>query len=112
MVVIYIFGDKLKELRKRKNLKQEDIANLVNVGYTSVSNWENNVSEPSYDIVKTLANFFGVSTDYLLGVKPDDKDKIEKLKDALREYGIDDYDKAIKLLSLFMEDQEKPEETK
>ena len=61
------FGDRLRELREDKGLRQEDVAALFGFGKSTVSQWENGKSEPEYDIVLKLADYFDVTTDYLLG---------------------------------------------
>ena len=87
-----MFGDRLKELRKGKNLTQEEIGELCEVGKTTISNWENNITQPPFEIVNKLAQYFGVSVEYLLNFNQDDLDKIERLKQALKEAGMWDYE--------------------
>lgn len=89
-MVIHLFGDRLKELRKECNLTQEDIGNLCGVAKNTVSNWENNANQPSFEIVKKLAQYFGVTADYLLGLNQNDINRIDKLNIALREAGMID----------------------
>ena len=63
----------IKELRKSKKLSQKQLADILNVHQTAVSQWEQNRTMPDIEMVKTLAEFFGVSTDYILGnTKADD----------------------------------------
>ena len=90
-MVIHLFGDRLKELRKEHNLTQEEIGDFCKVGKTTISNWENNITQPPFEIVKKLAEYFGVTIDYLLNFTQDDANKIEKLKTALKEAGMWDY---------------------
>ena len=59
--------DRLKALRKRKGLSQEDIAPKVGVKYGTYRNWEQGVRDPGTEALIRLAEFFGVSVDYLLG---------------------------------------------
>ena len=87
-MVIHLFGDKLKELRKNSNLTQEEFGKLFNVAKNTVSYWEANISKPDIDLIKEIAQYFGVTTDYLLGLNQEDIDKIEKLKIALKEAGM------------------------
>lgn len=82
-----MFGERLKRLRKEHDLKQEDLGKLLNVTPNSISNWENGVSEPNYETVIKIAEYFNTSTDYLLGFNKDDLGKIEQLKIALKEAG-------------------------
>lgn len=59
--------NKYKELRKKLNLNQEELAEKVSVTQTSVSRWEKGKSTPDYETLKKLAHLFNVTTDYLLG---------------------------------------------
>ena len=57
---------KLQELRKRKDLTQEELAEFLYVSRTAVSKWESGRGYPSMDSMKRLADFFGVTIDELL----------------------------------------------
>ena len=59
--------ERLKELREGKGLLQKDIAELLGVDRTTYVKYEKGVNEPSNDNLLKLADFFGVTTDYLLG---------------------------------------------
>ena len=83
-----MFGDRLKKLRKDKNMTQEDVSKLCNVAKQTISNWESNITQPPFEIVTKLAKYFNVTTDYLLGLNQDDLDKIERLKIACQEAGL------------------------
>ena len=63
-----MFGDKLKDLRKEKKLTQKEVANILSVPQQTYSNWENNTREPKIETIKTIAEFYKVSSDYLLEV--------------------------------------------
>ena len=60
------FNEKLQELRKRKGLTQEELAQVVFVSRTAVSKWESGRGYPNIDSLKALSNFFGISIDELL----------------------------------------------
>ena len=60
-------GDILAELRKDKGLLQRDIANLLKVSSTTVSNYEKSIHCPDLESLVKISDFFDVSTDYLLG---------------------------------------------
>lgn len=62
-----MFGDRLKQLRKQKKLRQEDIANKLGIARTTYAMYEQNSREPDFETLQKLADLFGVSTDYLLG---------------------------------------------
>ena len=70
--------ERLKILRKEKNLLQKDIAKAINVGRSTYVKYENGDSEPSLKILIELATFFDVSTDYLLE-KTNNRNEKEKL---------------------------------
>lgn len=60
-------SSRLKELRLNKNLRQEQVAKLIGVNKSAISAYENDLRQPSFDILVRLANLYRVSTDYLLG---------------------------------------------
>lgn len=57
----------LKELRKNSGISQTELANALGVTKQSVSNWENDNILPSIEMLIKIAEYFNVSTDYLLG---------------------------------------------
>lgn len=62
-----MIGDRLRELREEKGMKQEELAKVINVERQSISNYENDKSCPSLENLVRLADYFRVTTDYLLG---------------------------------------------
>lgn len=60
-------GNRLLELRKEFNLDRETLANALNISYSSLSKYETNKRFPSQDLLILMADYFGVSIDYLLG---------------------------------------------
>ncbi len=86
--------NRLKELRKGLQLSQEELAKKINTSQRNIGRWENGENEPSATFVKNLAEFFGCTTDYLLGLEDDcnitQKKKIfttfqKQLKDLINE---------------------------
>lgn len=63
------FSDNLKQLRKERNLTQNDIAKILNISRQAYSKYEKGLSEPSLNSLVKLANYFDISTDTLLGRK-------------------------------------------
>ena len=61
-----MLGEVIKKLRTAHNLSQVQLANGLNVSKQTVSNWENNNILPSIEMLVKTAQFFSVSTDYLL----------------------------------------------
>lgn len=64
-----IFAERLRELRTDKNLSMKQLAKLINVTDAAISNWENDINEPKITYLKIIAEFFGVSADYLIGLE-------------------------------------------
>nr|WP_297863814.1 helix-turn-helix transcriptional regulator [uncultured Acetatifactor sp.] len=60
-------GQKLSQLRKERELGQKELAALLNMSIGTISNYENNVHAPDLATLCKLADFFQVTTDYLLG---------------------------------------------
>ena len=75
------FGNIIKSLREQHNLSQEELGNIVNVSDKTVSSWEINRTEPKMGIVQQLADYFGVTTDYLIkgNFENDDFDNIYRI---------------------------------
>ena len=66
-MVNYKLNERVKELRTARNLTQVQLADVLGISKQSVSNWENDNICPSIETVWLIADYFGVSTDYLIG---------------------------------------------
>ena len=55
-------------MRKEKDLKQEELANALNVSKGIISLWENGLREPTMSNLVTIASYFHVFIDYLVGL--------------------------------------------
>lgn len=76
-----MIGDTLKRLRTKKGLTSEELCSKIGIKGGSYRNYERNDRKPDYDTLVKLADFYGVSTDYLLG-RPTDQpptDALERL---------------------------------
>lgn len=62
-----MLGDRLKKLRNERKITQEKLGKKVNVTKVSISGYENGNRNPDTETLQKLADFFEVSTDYLLG---------------------------------------------
>lgn len=62
-----MFAIRIKNLRLSRELNQVQLAEKLGVKKQSISNWENDNIMPSIDMLIRIADFFHVSTDYLLG---------------------------------------------
>lgn len=60
-------GQRIKKLREGKGLSQGELGKLVNVGNTTISQWENDKRIPDLATLDKLANVLKTSSDYLLG---------------------------------------------
>lgn len=65
------FAERLRELRNENQCTQKTLANYLGLTPNSVCEWENKRSEPSLGSLYKMATYFGVSTDYLLGLEDD-----------------------------------------
>lgn len=77
-----MLGDRIRELRNSRSLSQVELAKQLHVSKQTISNWENNNVPPSIDTLIRIANFFDVSTDYLLEFNNERKLNVEGLSDS------------------------------
>ena len=61
------FGEILTSLREERGIYQKELAAILKVSVGTISNYENNVHFPDQEALIQLADYFGVTTDYLLG---------------------------------------------
>ena len=59
--------DVLKHLRKERGLTQTELAERLNVSQSTIASWENGKRRPDLDFMPTLADFYGVSVDEIMG---------------------------------------------
>ena len=60
-------GERLKELRKEKNIKQGKLCEILNISQGTYSGYETNAHKPDIDTLIKIANYYKVSLDYLTG---------------------------------------------
>jgi transcriptional regulator with XRE-family HTH domain len=63
-----MLSNKLKQLRNSTKLTQSEFAKKIDVARTTYAMYEQGNREPDYEILKKIANYYDVSTDYLLGI--------------------------------------------
>lgn len=63
------FGNRLKTLRIKKKLTQQQLADLLGLTKSVMSAYENGLRYPAYDVLIKISRIFKVSTDFLLGVE-------------------------------------------
>lgn len=64
-----VFAERLRELRRERNIGQVQLAKELDVGKSIVSLWELGRCEPTLSKLVALSQFFGVSIDYLAGLE-------------------------------------------
>ena len=73
-----MIGERLKQLRIKNGLKQQELANMFGLSSGTISFYESEQRKPDIDFIVAVAKYFGVSTDYLLGLtNATDKENID-----------------------------------
>ena len=92
-------GEKIKSLRKQKNISQEVFANYLGVSFQAVSKWENGYTLPDVTMIPAIASFFGVSTDELFNFNLYEIEKqVENICDEAYKYRISNPEKSEQIL--------------
>jgi len=92
-------GEKIKLLRKQKNISQEVLAQVLGVSFQAVSKWETGATLPDVTLIPAIASFFGVSTDELFDFNlMEQENKIMELCGAAADYRWSDPAKSEKML--------------
>lgn len=73
-----MLGKRLRELRKKKGIRQKDLANYLQISDSAIGMYENGKRDPDSETIKKLADFFNVSVDYLLGREESTYERLEK----------------------------------
>ncbi|TYP72611.1 helix-turn-helix domain-containing protein [Paenibacillus methanolicus] len=76
-------GDRLRELRLRKNISQEEVAKQIGITRSAYSHYEINNRQPVYETLKKLAVLFNVSLDYIIGGEQSTKPDTQMMPEAL-----------------------------
>ena len=92
-------GEKIKSLRKQKNISQEVFAGYLGVSFQAVSKWENGNTMPDVMMIPAIASFFGVSTDELFDFNLYEMEKqVTDICDEAYKYRISDPAKSEQIL--------------
>ena len=75
-----MIGQTIRDLRKQRKISQTELAKILHVSQQTVTAWETGKAEPSSSAISSLADYFNVTTDYLLG-RPEKKDDDAKTAD-------------------------------
>ena len=92
------YGERLKNLRRQKNLSQQEIADKIGMHFTNISRYERGLASPSSETLKKLAELLSVSSGYLI--------------EGTLEDGVQAHFEDRELLLQFQQVQELPEEDK
>ena len=68
----------LRRLRKGRGLSQDELATALHVSQQAVSKWETGAAEPDMRCLNALADFYGVTTDYIFGRETDAETRIRE----------------------------------
>ena len=82
-------GNRLKQLRNEYGILQRDLAEQLNLSQQTISLYESNKRQPDYDTLRTIAEFFNVSTDYILGIT-NIREPINIITDTSDEYIVEE----------------------
>lgn len=98
-MTLYI-GENLKKQRKLRGLTQEQLADILGVSFQSVSKWERGEAYPDIELLPTIAEYFGITTDELMGMKEiRDNSEADKILEIARENSIKgDIEENLKIL--------------
>jgi len=108
-LIIMTFAERLKELRKRKGLSQNELADAINVHFTQVSRYERGETKPNADAVTKLAKALDTTVDFLMNGTIDDivngagldKEMIYRFN-QIKGFNIDDKKTVISLMDAFI----------
>ncbi len=96
----------LTELRVKRGLTQEEVAEQIEVKRARYNSWENGIARPNIEMVVKLANFYKVSTDFLLEshvVYDSEESEIRSLQFAARNMKPEDRKKMINAMKILFE---------
>lgn len=83
-----MFSERVIKLRKETNITQSELAKRLGIPRTTYSNYENGNRQPDYETLQKIANYFGVSSDYLIGMSEKSSSEVREDK---HEYFEDKY---------------------
>lgn len=97
-------GERIRALRKERGLTQEQLADRLGVSFQSISHWKSSTTYPDMELLPAIAAYFGVTTDFLLGV-PETKKEEEAVRlfdelSALSRSGNPDTERATEIIRL------------
>ena len=79
-----MLGEQIKKLRCQKGFTQQQLADYLHISPSAVGMWEKNRNEPDIETLKKLADFFGVTVDYLIGRETTTSTQEKTIEDTIR----------------------------
>ena len=108
-----MFYDVLNSLMKSKNVSRQDLTTALSIGKNQIKYWETHENIPNMETLKKIADYFGVSVDYLLGNEsnnaelPEQDKKVLQMLHSLDAEGKEKAEQYLELLSLQYKKSEK-----
>ncbi|MED9903574.1 MAG: helix-turn-helix transcriptional regulator [Lachnospiraceae bacterium] len=101
-----MFAQRLKQLRTERQVSQSELATVLNISNRTISMYEQGNSEPNVETLIKIANYFNVTTDYLIGLSEGKTTDLQKLYEeiGLSEASID----YLKMLTTFKNEHSNP----
>lgn len=87
--MIRLIGQKIKDLRKQKNITQDDLSKIIGITTSAVGLIETDARNPSLEVLTKLADYFDVTTDYLLGMTDNSQHNVAEIPDELKRVGVE-----------------------
>ena len=78
-------AERLKEIRKEKNISQGQLAKGIGVDVSSISYWESGTYEPKATYIYKMAIFLNVTTDYLLGLEDESGRRVYSVSNTIND---------------------------
>ena len=107
------FNERLKQLRQQEGLTQRELAKSIEVGRTTISEYESGKIVPKQEGLLKLANYFNVSVDYLTGVsdnpatRQSNEHELDKLLNTLDYILMNEYDSPVMYEGVILNTYEK-----
>lgn len=77
-------GDRLKKLREDRNMTQIELGKVFNISHSTINRYENGLRQPDNETLISMANYFNVSVDYLLGLS-NVRSSSDHISDAIKD---------------------------
>lgn len=75
----FLFGNRLRQLRKENNLTQKELAYKLGLAFSTISMYERGIREPDFETTEAIADYFNVSMDFLLGKNSNNSVQIKNI---------------------------------